>query len=101
DVINLSLGDDTQTLLGPALGDAVREAWDAGVVPVVAAGNRYILGSGFSDEPALVVAATTRDDTAPSYAGGGVGAAKWSLAAPGGEDPSLRRRRGTLAADLS
>ena len=88
DVINLSIGEDTQAVFGPSLSGAVRDAWKAGVVPVIAAGNQYVLGSGFSDEPALVVSATTRDDGKPSYASG-VGAAKWGIAAPGGEQPML------------
>jgi subtilisin family serine protease len=88
-VLNLSLGEDTQTLLGPSLGDAINEAWKNGVITVIAAGNDYLLGSGFRDEPAIVVSGTTRDDGTPSYAGGGVGSAKWALAAPGGEDPAL------------
>jgi subtilisin family serine protease len=96
-VLNLSIGEDTQTLLGPSLGSAVRDAWDHGVITVIAAGNDYLLGSGFRDEPAIVVAGTTRDDGKPSYAGGGVGSAKWALAAPGGEDPA----RGDAGAILS
>jgi subtilisin family serine protease len=88
EVLNLSLSEDTQAVLGPALSDALRDAWDAGVVPVVAAGNQYVLGSGFADEPAIVVAATTRDDTKPSYSSS-VGAARWGMAAPGGEQPAL------------
>jgi subtilisin family serine protease len=87
-VINLSLGEDTQTLLGPAFGDALREAWAAGVVPVVSAGNQVLAGSGFRDEPAMVVAATDRDDKKPTYSSG-VGAARWGIAAPGGELPDL------------
>jgi subtilisin family serine protease len=87
-VINLSLGEDTQTLLGPAFGDALREAWAAGVVPVVSAGNQFLAGSGFRREPALVVAATDRKDTKPTYSSG-TGAAQWGIAAPGGELPDL------------
>jgi subtilisin family serine protease len=96
DVINLSIGESTQAVMGPSLSQAVRDAWAAGVVPVVAAGNQYVLGSGFSDEPALVVSATTRDDTKPSYASG-VGEARWGISAPGGEQPKL----GTAGAILS
>jgi subtilisin family serine protease len=88
DVINLSLSEDAQAVLGPSLSDALRDAWAAGVVPVIAAGNQYVLGSGFADEPAIVVAATTRDDTKPSYSSS-VGAARWGMAAPGGEQPAL------------
>jgi subtilisin family serine protease len=87
-VVNLSLGEDTQALLGPAFGDVLREAWAAGVVPVVSAGNQFLTGSGFRDEPALVVAATDRKDTKPTYSSG-VGAAQWGIAAPGGELPDL------------
>lgn len=87
-VINLSLGEDAQALLGPSIGDVLREAWEAGAVPVVAAGNQFVTGSGFSDEPALVVTATTRSDGKPSYSSG-VGAAQWGVAAPGGESPDL------------
>ncbi|MEA3019788.1 MAG: serine protease [Actinomycetota bacterium] len=87
-VINLSIGDETQAVLGSTFSDALREAWKAGVVCVVAAGNQYVLGSGFADEPALVVSATTRDNTKPSYSSG-VGSAKWGIAAPGGEQGAI------------
>lgn len=87
-VINLSLGEDTQAVLGSSLAEVVREAWAAGVVPVIAAGNKYVTGSGFSDEPALVVSATTRHDGKPTYSSG-VGSARWGIAAPGGENPNL------------
>ena len=87
-VINLSLGEDTQALLGPSFSSALREAWAAGAIPVVAAGNEILASSGFSDEPAMVVTATTRDDTKPTYSSG-VGQAQWGIAAPGGELPNL------------
>ena len=85
-VINLSIGDETQTqsVLGPAFAEALRYAWSKGAIPVVAAGNDMILSSGFSDEPAVVVSATTRDRKAASYSFG-VGRAQWGIAAPGGE----------------
>jgi subtilisin family serine protease len=95
-VINLSLGEDTQALLGPSFGDVLREAWDAGAVPVVAAGNQFVTGSGFSDEPALVVTATTRADGKPTYSSG-VGSARWGMAAPGGETPDLEREGAILS----
>ena len=88
-VVNLSLGEDTQAILGPAFGDVLDEAWAAGVVPVVSAGNQFLTGSGFSDENALVVAATNRNDGKPSYSSG-VGLAKWGISAPGGELPTIR-----------
>ena len=96
DVINLSLSEDTQAVLGPRLADAIREAWAAGVVPVIAAGNEYVLGSGFADEPAIVVAGTTREDGKPSYSST-VGDAKWGMAAPGGEQPALGQQGAVLS----
>lgn len=86
DVVNLSLGEDAQALFGPSFAEVLEEAWGAGVVPVVSAGNQFIAGSGFTDEHALVVAATTRDDRKPSYSSR-VGQARWGMSAPGGELP--------------
>jgi subtilisin family serine protease len=83
DVINLSLGSTAQAVLGPPFAQAVRDAWAAGAIPVVAAGNGFVLSSGFADEPAVVVAATTREDTEATYSNG-VGQARWGIAAPGG-----------------
>jgi subtilisin family serine protease len=83
DVVNLSLGQVAQQLTGPGFVEAVRYAWDKGVVVVVAAGNDFVLSSGFANEPALVVSATTPDDRKPDYSSG-VGSAKWGMAAPGG-----------------
>ncbi len=87
DVVNLSVGSSLQGVLGPAFAQAIREAWAAGVVPVVAAGNDQLLGSGFGGEPALVVAAAAADGGAASYSTG-VGQAQWGLTAPGGEAES-------------
>ncbi|MGK2930411.1 MAG: S8 family serine peptidase, partial [Acidimicrobiales bacterium] len=84
DVINLSLGSTTSSVFGPAFADAVRYAWDRGSIPVVAAGNQFVLTADFGDAPAVVVSATDRDDGAPSYSNG-VGRARWAVAAPGGE----------------
>jgi hypothetical protein len=83
-VINLSIGDTAQSVLGPAFAEALRYAWAAGSIPVVAAGNDIVLSSGFRDEPAVVVSAVARDGQAASYSNG-VGEARWALAAPGGE----------------
>ena len=93
DVLNLSLGNTTQALVGPAFRDAVREAWASGVITVVAAGNDIVMPSGFTDEPALVVAALNRSGRAASYSNG-VGAAQWALSAPGGEQDSERTCNG-------
>jgi subtilisin family serine protease len=54
------------------------------------------MGSGFSDEPAMVVAATDRNDGSPSYSNG-VGQAKWGIAAPGGELPDLGKENAILS----
>ena len=59
-VVNLSLGEDTQPLFGPAFGDALRWAWSHGAIPVVAAGNQFLAGSGFTNEPAMVVTVLRR-----------------------------------------
>jgi subtilisin family serine protease len=83
-VVNVSLGSTTSSVFGPEFAEAVRYAWDAGVIPVVAAGNEFVLAADFGDAPAVVVSATDRDDGAPSYSRG-VGDARWAVAAPGGE----------------
>ena len=85
DVINLSLGSTTERLLGPLgnLAPALQHAWDAGAIPVLAAGNDNSLG-GLLDVRAVVVAATTNADGAASYSTD-VGGARWTVAAPGGE----------------
>ena len=84
DVINLSLGSTATSVFGPGFEEAVRYAWTNGAIPVVAAGNQFVLTADFGDAPAVVVSATDRDDDAPSYSNG-VGNARWALAAPGGE----------------
>lgn len=88
DVINLSLGDFARPLTGDLLDEstsqAMRDAWAKGVICVVAAGNSYILPSGYSDEPVVVVTATNRENEKPSYASP-VGDAQWGMAAPGGD----------------
>ena len=83
-VINLSLGSTTSAVFGPGFADAVRYAWNRGAIPVVAAGNEFVLTADFGDSPAVVVSATDREDGAPSYSSG-VGDARWAVAAPGGE----------------
>ena len=95
-VINLSLGDELQSIFGPGFSDALRDAWDAGVVCVVAAGNQFVTGSGFTNEPALIVSATDRNDNSPTYSSG-VGSAKWGMAAPGGEIPTLGQMNAILS----
>ncbi len=91
DVVNLSLGENVllRQILGTGLEEAIRYAWDEGVVPVIATGNTDTLfgGSGYGDLPAVVVTATNRDDQQASYATD-VGDAQWGMAAPGGEPAS-------------
>lgn len=84
-VVNLSLGSTVATLIGTpeVFVDAIKDASARVVLCVVAAGNDFVLSSDFGDEDAIVVSATTRDDSAASYSNG-VGEAKWGLAAPGG-----------------
>lgn len=83
-VINLSLGSTASAVFGEGFVEAVRYAWDRGSIPVVAAGNDYVLTADLGDAPAVVVSATDRDDRAPDYSNG-VGDARWAVAAPGGD----------------
>lgn len=84
DIINLSLGSTATQVFGPAFRAAITDAWSAGAIPVVAAGNDYVLTAEFGDAPAVVVAATDRFDGSPSYATS-IGEARWAVAAPGGD----------------
>ena len=103
-VVNLSLGDasigglvDTSNLQQSPLGQALQAAWNAGAVPVIAAGNNSngILGLGdanYTGVPAVVVAATGspsngEQDSLASYSND-VNQAEWGVAAPGGDDPA-------------
>lgn len=81
-VIDVSLEGDFVFDLAP-ITNAVRYAWSKGSIPVLSAGHETLLARGFSDEPAIVVTGTTRSDGVPRYSGG-VGAAQWGMAAPGG-----------------
>jgi subtilisin family serine protease len=87
DVINLSLGNATQSVLGASFTDALEYAWTKDAIPVVAAGNGFVLPSGFSNQHAIVVGALRRDGSRASYSNG-VGQAMWALSAPGGESDS-------------
>ena len=89
-VINLSLGGGTleNALGGCSFCSAIDYAWSKGVIAVVAAGNDSLLPAGFGNEPAVVVTATTRDNTRASYSNassGVLGSTRWPVAAPGGE----------------
>jgi serine protease len=88
-VVNLSLGDNPRAqspFNDLSFQAAVEEAWAAGAVPVVAAGNPNALGPGrenFAQLDALVVGATdSRGGVAP-YSNT-LGTSKWGLVAPGG-----------------
>jgi len=89
EVINLSLGGGTlQSSLGCSFCEALDYAWDKGSIPVMAAGNDSNLPEGFADQPAVIVSATTREDTRASYSSADstiLRAARWPVAAPGGE----------------
>jgi subtilisin family serine protease len=80
-VINLSLGNTTQSIFTPAFQDALDDAWAKGAIPVLAAGNDFLLPSG-SAQHAIVVGAVNRDGTRSEYSN--IGTSKWSLSAPGG-----------------
>jgi subtilisin family serine protease len=83
-VINLSLGSDIQFLTGSGLGDSLSYAWSKGAIPVVAAGNSSLFGSGYSNESAIIVTASGTQDDSPSYSST-TGSAKWAMSAPGGD----------------
>lgn len=83
DVINLSLGSTNSTLFGPGFVEALGAAWAEGSIPVLAAGNELVRTVDLGSAPAVVVAASGRDDERPDYSQG-VGDAQWGLAAPGG-----------------
>jgi subtilisin family serine protease len=95
DVINLSAGTVTQglgqdeALFGPEFRRSIEYAWSKGVIVVVAAGNDFLLSSGYADHSAIVVSATNRRDGKPDFSSG-VGNAKWGMAAPGGSSTTDR-----------
>lgn len=82
DVINLSL---TSPRLGAELESALAQAWDAGVVPVLAAGPQSDAADFFGPSAAVVVTATARGgalaDHAPFLSADAPG-----MASPGGNE---------------
>ena len=87
-VVNLSVADNplAQRPLDLSFQSAVEEAWAAGVVPVVAAGNVNSLGPGredFASLDALVVGATNVSGVLAAYSNPLLGT-KWGVVAPGG-----------------
>jgi subtilisin family serine protease len=91
-VVNLSLssGVIVEFLTGGTLTDVVDYAWSKGVIAVVSAGNEGLFRSELRRAKAIVVTATTPQDTKASYATG-VGFAPWGMAAPGGTDEGGER----------
>lgn len=81
DVINLSVSAPYR--LAPDLLDAMAEAWDAGALVVLSAGNRSDVPMFFDTSYALVVTATDRDGGLAPYAPA-VDNASIGVAAPGG-----------------
>lgn len=89
-VINLSLGGvacsatGSQESCGPSdsLASAIEYAWSRGALCVIAAGNDDGLASGYTNEHAIVVVATTPTDTRPSFSNV-AGDAIWAISAPG------------------
>ena len=86
-VVNLSLGDDgpglLDTVAGQTLGDVIEEAWNAGAIPVLAAGNDERQQVHYGNTHAIVVAATGKSDELARYSSSLQGA-RYGIAAPGG-----------------
>ncbi len=81
-VINLSLGNVTQSVLGSSFQDALDYAFAKGALPVIAAGNNFVLPSG-PIRHAIVVGALDRNGTRASYSD--IPTSQWVIMAPGGE----------------
>jgi subtilisin family serine protease len=81
-VINLSLGNVEQSVFGSAFQDALTYAYNKGAIPVLAAGNNFVLPSG-PIKNAIVVGALNRDGLKASYSN--IGSTQWAINAPGGE----------------
>jgi len=94
--INLSLGGEfivTNVGGGPAFSTGIENAWSAGWVPILAAGNdNLFLGVGsqnYGTLDALIVGATGPSDEVADYSSP-IGNAKWGLVAPGGNASSCQ-----------
>jgi thermitase len=81
-VINLSLGNIEQSVFGSSFQDALDFAFSKGSVPVIAAGNNFLLPSGPITH-AIVVGALNRTGLKASYSN--LGSSQWVIDAPGGE----------------
>lgn len=83
-VVLINLDEDTILADGGFnFEERVVRAWNAGIVPVVNSDHSLVRSRQFSDAPALVVGAVTREGNA-APANDGVGAARWGISAPGG-----------------
>ena len=80
--INLSLGNFTQSFLGTTFQDSLTYAFHKGSIPVIAAGNNFVLPSG-PIKDAIVVGALSREGIKASYSN--VASSQWVMMAPGGE----------------
>ena len=98
-VINLSLGNASQSLFGPAFQTAIDYAFNKGAIPVIAAGNDFVLPSGGALN-AIVVGALDKDGTKSQY-GNSIGDAQWALMAPGGEPDTADSCQSTPSGVLS
>ena len=83
DIVNLSLTASHR--LGPDLSAAIEEAWAAGAVPVLAAGNRTGTARFLESPSAILVTATDRSGRRASYAPDITGV-PFGVATPGGAD---------------
>ncbi|MEY2450843.1 MAG: thermitase [Acidimicrobiaceae bacterium] len=81
-VINLSLGNIQQSLIGTSFQDALDYAFERGVLPVIAAGNNFVLPSGPISN-AIVVGALNESGLKATYSN--LQSSDWSIMAPGGE----------------
>ncbi len=90
-VVNLSIASGLVGSLlggGDMLATAVNEAYAAGAVVVIAAGNTNFLGLGgqnYGEMKGIVVGSTGPDGKAAGYSSP-LGDAKWAILAPGGAD---------------
>ena len=97
-VINLSLGGSIPLLTqDPDMISAVNEAAAAGIVVILAAGNKSYPVTDQYGDAALIVAATDNRGQLPSYSQRGTGV---DLAAPGGDAPSGTCTAETCVASL-
>ena len=88
-IVNVSISDGpgSTTDAAAALHEALEYAWQRGAIPVVAAGN-----SDYGTTDAIVVT-STESTGSPAGGSGGLGSAKWGLAAPGGDPTGCEAAR--------